>query len=316
MPYVVKLNYFCVLSHVKMYLMKIKHLLHNEIDYTRWDTCVSKSCNQLSYAYSWYLDIVSPNWEALVSDNYEFIMPLPIKKKYGISYLVQPILTQQLGIFSEHIIEQSIVNKFIKKIPSFSYELHLNENNYSSQNASLPNLVLNLNEKYEVIFSKFSKNTIRNIAKAQKLQLKIQSGIPNDEFMNFYYSVEKKYRSAQQSIVKELITKGISENAMTLYGVYSASNSLIASLCVLHSAHRITYLLPISNVEGKASSAMFLLIDSIIKSESGKSVEFDFEGSSIDGIARFYIGFGALNKPYNIIKQFRPNFLIGRLNKF
>jgi hypothetical protein len=296
--------------------MKIKHLPNKEIDYTRWDNCISKSYNQLTYAYTWYLDIVSPNWEALVSDNYEFIMPLPIKKKYGISYLVQPTLTQQLGIFSENTIEQSIVNKFIKQIPSFSYELHLNENNYGSKNASLPNLVLNLNEKYEVIFSKYSKNTIRNIAKAQKLQLKIQKGIPIDQFMSFYYSVEKKYRSAQQSIVKELITKGISENAMTLYGVYSASNSLIASLCVLHSAHRITYLLPISNVEGKASSAMFLLIDSIIKSESGKSVEFDFEGSSIDGIARFYIGFGALNKPYNIIKQFRPNFLIGKLNKF
>ncbi|MFZ4582240.1 MAG: hypothetical protein ACOYM7_06270 [Paludibacter sp.] len=296
--------------------MKITHLQNKEIDYSRWDTCVSKSCNQLAYAFTWYLDIVSPNWEALVSDNYEYIMPLPIKKKYGISYLVQPILTQQLGIFSEHTVEQSIVKKFIKQIPSFSYELHLNENNYSPQNASLPNLVLNINEKYEVISSKFSKNTIRNISKAQKLQLKIQSKIPIDEFMNFYYSVEKKYRSAQQSFVKDLITKGISENAMTLYGVYSANETLIASLCILHSAHRITYLLPISNDEGKASSAMFLLIDTIIRNESGKSVEFDFEGSSIDGIARFYKGFGALNKPYNIIKQFRPNFLIGKLNKF
>jgi hypothetical protein len=103
---------------------------------------------------------------------------------------------------------------------------------------------------------------------------------------------------------------------MTLYGVYSASNSLIASLCVLHSAHRITYLLPISNVEGKASSAMFFLIDTIILNESGKNIDFDFEGSSIDGIARFYKGLGAINKPYNILKQFRPNFLVGKLNKF
>jgi hypothetical protein len=237
--------------------MKIKHLRNKEIDYNRWDKCISLSYNQLTYAYTWYLDIVSPQWEALVSDDYEYIMPLPTKKKYGIPYLVQPILTQQLGIFSEQPIEHDIVKQFIKQIPNFSYELHLNERNFHSEVSALPNFILNLNEKYEVISSKFTKNTVRNIAKAQKLQLRIESGISIEDFLDFYYSVEKKYRSAQQSVVKKLIEKGISENAMTLYGVYSPVGSLIASLCVLHTLHtsRITYLLPVQVKKAKLQSA-------------------------------------------------------------
>ena len=96
--------------------MQIKHLQHKDIDYARWDECITQSHNQLTYAHSWYLDIVSPNWEALVTENYEYIMPLPVKRKYGIPYLVQPIFVQQLGVFSKHDIPKHIIELFIKQI--------------------------------------------------------------------------------------------------------------------------------------------------------------------------------------------------------
>ena len=86
--------------------MRILHLRNKSIDYCRWDNCITKSHNHLTYAYSWYLDIVSPNWEALVSEDYAYIMPLPVKSRYGIPYLVQPVLTQQLGIYSKKKINE------------------------------------------------------------------------------------------------------------------------------------------------------------------------------------------------------------------
>jgi hypothetical protein len=57
---------------------------------------------------------------------------------------------------------------------------------------------------------------------------------------------------------------------------------------------------------------MFLLIDKLIQKESGKLLSLDFEGSRIEGIARFYSGFGATNHPYYILKRMRPSFLIGK----
>ncbi|MEI8085008.1 MAG: peptidoglycan bridge formation glycyltransferase FemA/FemB family protein [Paludibacter sp.] len=293
--------------------MQIKHLQNKSIDYALWDKSISESINQLTYAYSWYLDVVSPNWEALVSENYDYIMPLPLKRKYKLPYIVQPKLTQQLGIFSTQIINENVVQLFINELPSFSYELNLNEQNFYQNAEVCPNYILDLNQTYQQITSNYSKNTKRNIEKATKMQLKVRYELSLDAFITFYYSVNKKYNSAEQSFVEELIKTGISKEKMSLFGVLSAKNEIIAALCLMHSSNRLTYLLPVSNEEGKNSSAMFLLIDQLIQNNADKNCLFDFEGSRIEGIARFYKGFGALNHPYYIIKRFRPEFLIGKI---
>jgi len=293
--------------------MQINHLRNKTIDYLRWDACIAQSKNHLTYAYSWYLDIVSPDWEALVSEDYEYVMPLPVKSRYGIPYLVQPVLTQQLGIFSKKIIDDLIVEEFVKQIPYFSYELNMNEDNFYVKALIFPNFILNLLPSYDQINAGFSKNTRRNIEKAAKLSLRIDSCLTVESFLSFYFSVEKHFLSPKQPVLEKLILKGISEKALNLYGVYSGKDELIAALCILHTADRITYLLPVSNTQGKESSAMFLLIDTIIRSEAGKEKLLDFEGSRIEGVARLYRGFGAKYHPYYILKRFRPSFFIGKL---
>jgi hypothetical protein len=39
--------------------MPIKHLEHSEIDYEKWNKSILHAKNQLVYAETWYLDIVS-----------------------------------------------------------------------------------------------------------------------------------------------------------------------------------------------------------------------------------------------------------------
>jgi len=295
--------------------MQIIHLRNKTIDYDRWDSCIAQANNHLTYAYSWYLDIVSPDWEALVTDNYEYIMPLPVKNRYRIPYLVQPVLTQQLGIFSNKTIEEPIVEEFIKQIPYFSYELNLNEQNFYDKALIFPNFILNLGQPYDQLQKGFSKNTRRNLEKATKLKLKVQAGLTVETFLSFYFSVEKNFLSPKEQVLEKLIYKGISENALSLYGVYNDHAEIIAALCVLNTGNRITYLLPVSNTRGKETSAMFLLIDSIIRNEAGSNKVLDFEGSRIEGVARLYRGFGAKYHPYYILKKFRPSFFIGKLSR-
>ncbi len=62
----------------------IKLLSNDQIDRALWDKTIESSPYGMIYALSWYLDIVCPDWEALVSDNYEQVMPLPVKKKMGL----------------------------------------------------------------------------------------------------------------------------------------------------------------------------------------------------------------------------------------
>ena len=78
----------------------IQHLKHDQIDKWKWDETIKHSFNGTIYAYSWYLDIVCPGWEALIKNDHEYVMPLTAGKKYGVDYIYPPFFSQQLGIFS------------------------------------------------------------------------------------------------------------------------------------------------------------------------------------------------------------------------
>ena len=93
----------------------IKYFQHSEIDKAKWDAYIEKSSNVMLYAYSWYLDIVSPNWVALIKGDYKVVFPLPAKKKLGVSYISQPLFTQQLGLFSYD--NSKSIEEFLSAIP-------------------------------------------------------------------------------------------------------------------------------------------------------------------------------------------------------
>ena len=58
-----------------------KYIESKNIDKSRWDQCVSSSKSPLVYGYSWYLDLVSPEWCGIIMEDYSAVMPLPVKKK-------------------------------------------------------------------------------------------------------------------------------------------------------------------------------------------------------------------------------------------
>ena len=76
---------------------------------------------------------MSENWDALIINDYEMVMPLTWKKKYGIYYLYQPFYTASLGVFGNDI-SAEVVKLFLENIPSnFKYwDFYLNRNNLFS----------------------------------------------------------------------------------------------------------------------------------------------------------------------------------------
>jgi hypothetical protein len=79
----------------------INYIKHKDVDTEKWDRCIEQSVNGIIYAFSWYLDIVCDEWDALVDDDYESVFPLVKRKKFGINYIYPPFFTQQLGLFSK-----------------------------------------------------------------------------------------------------------------------------------------------------------------------------------------------------------------------
>ncbi len=292
--------------------MVIRHLTHQQIDFERWDRVISSSANGLIYAKSWYLNIVSPRWEALVSDNYEYIFPVPMKKKYKLPYIVQPLFTQQLGVFSASSIDKDIVKKFIQKISIFSYEINLNEYNFTDEFEVVPNYVLDLGFPYSGIYNEFSKNTIRNLDKALKAEMELVS-ITAKQFAEFYCSSHNQYQSTDFETLRMLVNEGFKRDAFRSIAVKDNQGAVIAAVVYSIYKQRLTFLIPVSSHAGKSKSAMFLIVNELIKKYSEDNYLLDFEGSSNEGVARFYRGFGAKNRPFNKIKNLRPAFLVGRI---
>ena len=96
----------------------IRFIDRGKLDVSRYNSCIDSASNGLIYAYTFYLDFTAHTWGALVLNDYQAVMPLPYRKKLGICYLYQPLLTAQLGVFGKEITEQ-MVHAFLSSVPSY-----------------------------------------------------------------------------------------------------------------------------------------------------------------------------------------------------
>lgn len=290
----------------------LKYVKHDEIDYVKWDKCISEAPNSRVYALSWFLDRTAEYWNSLVWGDYDFVMPLPVKRKFGISYLFQPVYCQQLGIFPSPPAE--ISRKFYQKIEAkFSYaDIQLNAENiplndmkgisFSLRN----NFLLHTNTGYRNLNSGYSENTRRNVIRAGKNRLNYVEGIPQKDFLAFKMKNPAAKLSRQnfqnlKSIIAYSLHKGFGE----IIGIYSPENNLCAAAFFCRWKNRLIYLNAVSSDEGKELRAMFFLIDRLLKNAADKNLILDFEGSMVPGIARFFQGFGAAPEVYSRMQMNR-----------
>jgi hypothetical protein len=287
----------------------IRYVKNRNIDYLLWDQCIKNSSNQLLYAHSWYLDIVNPYWDALIYGNYEFVMPLSVKQKLGISFLLQPIYAQQQGIFPEPdlVIQNMFLSHLRDRFRYITINLHSDHSEPFPDGfkvESKNNCILNLSASYDELKSHYSKHTRRQIKKAEDQQVFILKGIQSKEYMDLKFSsgTNKPSQPVMQTL-RWLIEYGTRQGNGIIYAAYTKENILCAAAYFLFGQKRVTYLNAVSSEEGKNVSAMHKIVDQFIHDHASFPLTLDFEGSAIPGIARFYEGFGAENEFYFCLKS-------------
>lgn len=293
--------------------INIRYVQRKEIDKLKWNQCIKDAENGLVYGYSWYLDEMAGKWDALVSDDYEYVFPLPFRKKYGIYYVYQPAFTAQLGIFGKHL-SKDIVTAFIKAIPARFrlLEVNLNAGNDlpddSSQSITRFNFVLDCNRQYEQIKSGFRENILRNIKKAKTYGLSYHNDIQLKEVFDLSKQImlsktnlsEKDYEHFDR-----LIKRMTSDGSVEIVGVRDNNQQLIASAVFLFSHHRAYYVMVGNHPNGKTLGASHFLISSFIEAHAGEDLLLDFEGSDIPSLAFFYSSFGATKETYPALRIYR-----------
>jgi hypothetical protein len=285
--------------------LKISYIKHARIDKKKWDHCIDNSANGLIYAYSFYLDAMSENWDALISNDYEIVMPLTWKKKWGIKYLYQPAFTQQLGIFGNYSSTENITESFIDTaLEIFPFaEINLNYANECQRLAQKNcNLILPLNRPFAEIEKYFRKDFVKKI---QSNHLKYEVSDNVEKTINLFrqnYSTRIHASQNDYDNFSKLCLLLQDKNQLFLRKVSSAKGELLASVIFFKDRRRIYYIMSATLQEGRKLQANYFLLHHLIKEFSEQNLIFDFEGSEIPSIQAFFKKFGAIEQSYPSLK--------------
>jgi hypothetical protein len=295
----------------------IKYLKHSEIDKVRWDECIANSANRMVYGLSWYLDIVSPKWDALILDDYKAVMPLTWKKKFGFYYLVQPAFCQQLGVFGDDD-TTSDITRFISRIPGkyLSIRVHLNEKNKviikGINTYTRVNYTLSLNRPYEDLFSNYSKIHKKNIKTGRNRNITINNSSDLKKLYMFFLENHKHKFTLNKfnyTLLKSILSSLKNPEDYRLYLASSNDLKVVAAVFLIKSFERWILMLTPSTQYGRENRAIYLIINKFIEEHAGQEEILDFEGSNIKGVAEFFEGFGSMASSYKFIKYRRIPFI-------
>lgn len=284
----------------------INHLKHDEINKTLWDKCINLNARGVPYALSWYLDVVAPGWEALVLGQYEAVMPLPYRKKYGINYIFTPPFVQQLGVFGP---EKTAVEPFIEAIPkAFSYiDLNFNEyNTIAAKHSPInnTNTLLSLNSPFDKLQNSFAENTRRNIKKAFKAGYSFVELYDIKPIIALFKANKGKQLDSKTDykLLQDLVITAQKHSACQLYGVKTAEGQICAGAVFINYNNRHVFLFSGNNEEARQHGAMHFLISNYIEKNTKTPAVLDFEGSNNVALERFYLSFGSSATQYPKIK--------------
>lgn len=285
----------------------IVYLKQQQVDRLKWDQCIDRAGNGLIYGFSGYLDQMADNWDALVLNDYEAVMPLTWRKKMGIQYLYQPFLTAQLGLFGNNI-SRELLEKFLTAIP-YKYrlwEFSLNHGNLFN----LPgfglyprmNFVLDLSKSYLELYQQYRENIRRNIKKSVQYGLVEKKNFDIQLIMDLARQQDTGITESDAQNFINLYGLLHKNEKATTYGIFSKTGELLSSAAFFYSHNRVYYILVGNSPNGRTLGASHALVDLFIRDHAGRPLWLDFEGSDLRNLAFFYSSFGAVQEEYAAIR--------------
>lgn len=281
----------------------IKFYKHSEIDKESWNRCITTSSSSTIFADYDFLTLANPQWNALVEDDYQSVMPLPWRKKHGINYIYNPFFYSRLGIFSQKTCTPQLVRDFVCAIPKqyALVQINLNESNpeelISGKWYHQISHRLSLNDSYSSIYQNFASNHKRNIKSARGHFPSLDTDICLSDIIDLFRKNRGKDRNIKIKDVDYGFFLRMSEYAqqhelLDLWGARDEDGRLLAGAVFLRDGNRIWFWFSGRDETQAHKKAMFFLMDEYILQHAQQPLSLDFNGSRNENVARFYAGFG------------------------
>jgi len=299
-------------------------LTRSQINDQRWNELIERSEQRIIYGFSWYLDIVCEDWNALVwpsAADLQIVMPLPVIKKWNHIVVQQPLFCQYLGLFSrtELTAEQTIL--FLTALSSsFSYisTYSFHPRNYKILQSELPRFAelkfeknhtnwLSLDQSFEIIQKNYSKNGKLNLKKAEKFNWTLEKSEDILPMINLFkkYHEHKIEHGVTEKAYNLLIVlfKKLQEMKCAEVWYVSIENKIRAGALFVKDGNMGIYLFNASDEVGRKGNGRTYFIDQYLKENKENVVRFDFESPEIESISNFYKNFGGEKIPFFTIQK-------------
>ncbi|KLO24339.1 hypothetical protein X275_00645 [Marinitoga sp. 1197] len=290
------------------------------------------------FSQYWWLDAVCgrENWDvALFESGGEIWGSLPYykKKKYTLTLLTMPKLTQKLGPYIKYPKKQSYYKKIswekkvmielIKQLPKFDFYSQNWDYNYQNwlpfywngfKQTTRYTYVIEKNNTLQEIEKNFHSDIRRRMKKVKEQGIKI---IETDDYKTFYkinkmtFERKKQKISYTLNLVEKIYIKSKERNSVKILFAKDKNNEIHAAGFFVYDKDSVYYLMGGINPEKKDTGAMNLIIYEGIKFAIKNNLNFDFEGSMIESIEKYFRSFGAVQKMY--FNVYKVNNLILKL---
>jgi hypothetical protein len=279
---------------------------NNEIDREQWDNCIRNSPGASPYAYSWFLDLMAPGWQALVDDDYDSVFPVPGLNRFGIQYIATPVFLQQLGAFSPDKPASEAIGEFLDYMPDFFKLIDLcvgqKIKNDGYKVSEKNNFILDLSKPYETISDNFSNHCKRNIESSIKKKPELVSDITPDEIINLFLQDKdkeiKNIKMRDYQHLKNLMNFCIKNKKGRVLGVRATRKKLIFGIFLVEIRGSKTMLLVVNTPQSRERRIGHFVVNELIKNYSSTRTILDFAGSSIPSAASFMESFGCIKVPF------------------
>ncbi len=272
--------------------MKILRVSREEIDKSKWNSCVHYANNGNVTGYMWYLDAITKDWEGLVEEGYGSVFPVIWKKNWlGRKSVYQPELITEGGIYSENVLSGSRIKHFIEALPAEYKSLKINISNQAKIPSSLGLKVeklsrrqLILNNSYEGLSEDFSPIFQQQLAKAADLKLQPASNLKPEKVVDFYKAHSKNYKKENYFAYLRIMYNAMHRGWGFANGISDNNGNLLAVYFFIYSHGKIMMLLPAVSKAGKAKGAAELLLSMLLQTHANKPVLLDFNGFEDIGV--------------------------------
>lgn len=281
------------------------------------------------FSKDWWLDSVAGDaWDVVLVEKGDQIlasMPYTMRQRYGLNVISQPALTQTLGPWLRPSTakyarrlsqEKDLLQKLFEQLPKFA---HYQQNWHCTRTNWLPLYWLGYEQttRYtyrledlsseEQIWGELQDNIRREIRKASNKEgVKVRTDLDVEVFLTLNEKVFARQNMAlpyTRDFVRRLDKAAAQNQARKIFIAEDEQGRHHAGVYLIWDDNTAYYLMGGGDPDLRNSGATSLCMWEAIQFAATVTKSFDFEGSMIEPVERFFRGFGAVQTPYFSISK-------------